>query len=94
MKRSLFVSLWLLLIPSVYAASMSGDFDNGKRLYEANCLGCHDSSVFTRDNRIVQSLDALEEQLASCTHMAKKEFSASETRDLLKFLNDQFYHFP
>jgi hypothetical protein len=36
---------------------------------------------------------ALEKQLASCTHMAKKEFSASETHDLLRYLNDQFYHF-
>ena len=27
------------------------------------------------------------------THMAKKEFSESETEDLLKYLNDQFYHF-
>jgi hypothetical protein len=25
--------------------------------------------------------------------MAKKEVSASETQDLLKYLNDQFYHF-
>jgi len=38
-------------------------------------------------------LDALKEQVAGCTHMAKKEFSASETQDLLKYLNDHFYHF-
>ena len=93
MKSILGVSLLILLMPSAYAASLPGDSDDGKRLHDANCMGCHDTSVFTRKDRLVQSLDALKKQLASCTHMAKKEFSASETQDLLKYLNDQFYHF-
>jgi hypothetical protein len=93
MKSILGVSLLILLMPSAYAASLPGDSDDGKRLHDANCMGCHDTSVFTRKDRLVQSLDALKKQLATCTHMAKKEFSASETQDLLKYLNDQFYHF-
>ena len=93
MKSILGVSLLTLLMPSAYAASLPGDSADGKRLHDANCMGCHDTSVFTRKDRLVQSLDALKKQLASCSHMAKKEFSASETQDLLKYLNDQFYHF-
>jgi CxxC motif-containing protein (DUF1111 family) len=80
-------------MPSAHATSLPGDSAAGKRLYEANCVECHDSSVFTRKDRHVQSLDALEQQVANCTHMAKKDFSAGETQDLLKYLNDQFYHF-
>ena len=83
----------MLLMPSAYAASLPGDSVDGKRLYDANCMGCHDTSVFTRKDRVVQSLDALNKQLASCTHMANKEFTAGEMQDLLKYLNDQFYHF-
>jgi len=94
MKRILCASILMLLMPSAYAASLPGDSANGKQLYDANCVECHDSSVFTRKDRHVQSLDALKEQVANCTHMAKKEFSASETQDLLKYLDDQFYHFP
>jgi len=94
MKRIILcASLLILLMPSAYAASLPGDSADGKRLYDANCMGCHDTSVFERKDRVVQSLDALKKQLASCTHMAKKEFSASETQDLLEYLNDQFYHF-
>jgi len=94
MKRIILcASLLILLMPSAYAASLPGDSADGKRLYDANCMGCHDTSVFSRKDRVVQSLHALKEQLASCTHMAKKEFSASETQDLLEYLNDQFYHF-
>ena len=91
MKSILCASLLILLMPSAYAAS--GDSADGKRLYDANCMGCHDTSVLTRKDRVVQSLDALKKQLVSCSHAAKKEFSASETQDLLKYLNDQFYHF-
>jgi hypothetical protein len=31
--------------------------------------------------------------VGNCTHAAKKEFSASETQNIIKYLNDQFYQF-
>ena len=42
---------------------------------------------------LVQSLDALKKQLGGCSHMAKKEFSAIETQNIIKYLNEQFYQF-
>ena len=72
---------------------MPGDSADGKRLYDANCMGCHDTGIHTRKDRIVQSLDALEKRVGNCTHAAKKEFSANETQNIIKYLNNQFYHF-
>ena len=88
-----FVSAMILLMPTAYAASLPGGSVNGKQLYDANCTGCHDTSVLSRSDRFVQSLDALKEQLGSCSHMANAEFSTSETQDLIKYLNDEFYNF-
>jgi hypothetical protein len=93
MKGIVGVSLLILLMTTAYAAALPGDSADGKRLYDANCMGCHDTSVFTRKDRVVQSLDDLKKQLAGCAHMARKEFSESEAQDLLEYLNDQFYHF-
>jgi len=93
MKSVLFVSLLGLLMSSAYADPLPGDSANGERLYGAYCTGCHDTSVLTRKDRVVQTLDQLKEQLVSCSHMANKEFSAGERQDLLKYLNDQFYDF-
>jgi hypothetical protein len=31
--------------------------------------------------------------LGDCSHMAGKEFSAIETQNIIKYLNDQFYQF-
>jgi len=56
-------------------------------------MECHNTDIYARKERIVQSMDALEKQLVGCTHMAKAELSKSEMQDLLKYLNDQFYHF-
>ena len=74
-------------------AELPGDSADGKRLHDANCMGCHDTGIYTRKDRLVRSLDALKEQLGSCSHMAKKEFSAIETQNIIKYLNDQFYQF-
>jgi mono/diheme cytochrome c family protein len=93
MKSILCALLSILLMPSAYAASLPGDSANGKRLLDANCMACHQTEMFTRTDRKVQSLDALKKQLVACSHAAKKDFSASEMQDLLKYLNDQFYHF-
>jgi cytochrome c553 len=93
MHHILRVLLLILLTPSAYAAELPGDSADGKRLHDANCMGCHDTGVYTRKDRHVGSLDALQEQLANCTHMAKKEFTAIETQNIVKYLNDQFYQF-
>ena len=92
MKRGLVVSLWVALMPSAYAES-TGDNADGKRLHDANCMGCHDTAIYTRKDRSVRSADALKQQLGECGHLVKKEFSPVETQNILKYLNDEFYHF-
>ena len=93
MRSILCVTLLILLMSSAYAAALPGDSADGKRLHDANCMGCHNTDIYARKDRIVRSLDALEKQLVGCTHMAEAELSTSEMQDLLKYLNDQFYHF-
>ena len=93
MQTILRASLLMLLAPSAYAAELPGDSADGKRLHDANCMGCHDTGIYTRKDRLVGSLDALQKRLGDCSHMAKKELSAIETQNIIKYLNDQFYQF-
>jgi hypothetical protein len=93
MKSILGISLLILLMPSAYAAELPGDSAEGKRLHDANCMGCHDTSIYTRKDRLIGSLDALKTRLGDCSHMANKEFSATEKQNIIKYLNDQFYQF-
>lgn len=82
----------LFLMTSAHAA-LPGDAAEGKRLHDSSCTGCHDTTVYSRKDHVVRSLDELKQQLEGCTHMAKKEFSSAETQNLLKYLNERFYRF-
>lgn len=89
--------VWLTLLLSPIAAThaaLPGDSAAGKQLHDAYCQACHDTGVYSRGEHKVRSLAALRQQLAACTHATKKEFSASEQQDLVKYLNEQFYRFP
>ena len=84
MKSILCVSLLILLMPSAYAAELPGDSADGKRLHDANCMGCHDTGIHTREDHFVQSLDALKKQvsmqlLAPSCEERKIEKSLSES---------------
>lgn len=74
-------------------AALPGNEAEGRRLHDASCTGCHDTGVYTRKDHRVLSLGGLKHQVDNCTHMAQKEFSPAEKQDILKYLNDEFYHF-
>ena len=81
-----------LLAASTLAASPA-DSAAGKRLHDANCMGCHDTSVYARKTRSVRSLDALKQQLESCGHASDKNLSPADKQNIVRYLNDQFYQF-
>ena len=91
-KCLLYAAPIALLALSALAAS-SGDSGAGKRLHDANCMGCHDSSVYSRKTRSVRSLDALKQQLESCGHASDKNLSPADKQNIVSYLNDQFYQF-
>ena len=83
-----------LAVPMASAlAALPGDGAAGKRLHDASCTGCHDTSVYSRKTRSVHSLDELKQQLDSCGHATGKSLSPAEKQNLVKYLKDQFYQF-
>jgi hypothetical protein len=93
MRGFLCAALLVLLSPSAHAAALPGDSAAGKHLHDANCMGCHDAGIYTRKDHLIRSLEALKTQLSNCSHAVDKQFSATETQDLIKYLNDEFYKF-
>ena len=83
----------IALLASSALAAQPGDGTDGKRLHDANCTGCHDTSVYSRKTRSVRSLDGLKQQLESCGHAAGQNLSPTEKQNIVKYLNDQFYQF-
>jgi len=69
MKRALVILTLIQTSLSVQAA-LPGDSAEGKKLHDANCVRCHDASIYKSDKRHIKSLRALDEQLEECTHAA------------------------
>lgn len=86
-------STLMILLTTTAHAALPGDSAAGKRVYDTNCTRCHDTSVHTRKDRHVESLQALEQQVQACTGTAEKPLPATAVQDLVKYLNDEFYHF-
>jgi hypothetical protein len=91
MKNILICAVLCIALPAHAAAP--GDAALGKKLHDAHCTGCHDSSVYTRKDHHIKSLGALKEQLVQCTHAAQVTLTDEEQQSVVRYLNDQFYKF-
>ncbi len=92
MKRALLIST-LLLSALPMQRALSTDSAQGKKLHEANCVKCHNTSVYTRPDRKIKSLAALNERVVACTHAAQVTLTDDEQKSLAQYLNEQFYKF-
>lgn len=92
MRRALSMSI-LLYTALLAQPALAGDSSAGKKLYDANCTKCHDTSVHTRQERKIKSLDALDKQLIACAQAAQVKLSDTERGNIAEYLNEQFYKF-
>lgn len=92
MKRALLISI-LLSAALLTQPALPGDGTQGKKLHDANCVACHDVSVYTRQNRHIKSLAALHEQITACSHAGQVTLTEDEQESVIRYLNQQFYKF-
>ena len=89
MKPYYTAAVLLLCMGSLQAA----DIDNGDDLHFTNCTGCHDESVYTRDNRLVKNLSRLGTQVRFCKDALELTWFDDEVEDVVEYLNQTYYHF-
>lgn len=66
----------------------------GENLHNEKCTSCHGSDVYTREDRMVKTLSALENQVNNCmTGAAKAEWTKAQTTSVIDFLNERYYKF-
>jgi mono/diheme cytochrome c family protein len=78
---------------TVWGSAHAANVEHGKVLYQANCTSCHNTSVFTRPDRRVNSLPALEAQVGRCKSARGLDWSDQDIADVVAYLNADFYHF-
>lgn len=85
----------LLAISVLFSsAALAEDAPSGEKLVSANCVACHGSSVYTRDDRRVSSRDGLDAQVRRCeANLNDVQWFDDQHDAVVNYLNDSYYHF-
>jgi len=81
-----------LLSVGLLGPAQADGFDPA-RFVESKCTACHDSSVYTRSNRRVTSLPALQRQVRMCDANIGTKLFDNDVHAVVQYLNDKYYHF-
>ncbi len=79
----------LLALPTLTSADEEGTAE----LYQFNCTSCHGAEVYTRTDRKVNSLDALERQVRRCELALGLKWFDEEIASMANYLNTHYYKF-
>jgi cytochrome c553 len=94
MNKSVFALSLMFATGAVHAAALlPGDAARGKALHAKQCTACHDSSVYTRPNRRIRSIEALIGQVNNCVRQTGIKLDRDQVNDLVKYLDESFYEF-
>jgi hypothetical protein len=78
---------------SFSALANAADIANGGALHAEKCTACHDSAIYTRENRFVQTLPKLGTQVRFCKDNLGISWFDDEVDDVVEFLNKKYYHY-
>ena len=107
MKRYIIVILTALISLGVVACTSGSDAQkeikvasssetekvDGKALHKESCSKCHDSSVYTKADRKIKSLDSLEKRVRGCDANIGSNLEPEELKAISTFLNSEYYKF-
>ena len=82
------------------SASANADIKNGKELHDSNCTSCHvsmqggdGSSIYTRENKRIESHSALVKQVKRCRDSLGVPWPEEHVKDVVDYLNSSFYKY-
>ena len=101
MKTLALASTLLLAAGLAQADPYAGaDIQAGKKIAEQKCNACHvktmggdGSGIYTRKTSQIKNANLLTQQMEMCDSMGHGKLSDSERKNVLGWLNSQYYHF-
>lgn len=92
--KTLFGICLLLIVTSAQATENNqSTFKHGQKVHKNHCLKCHTDSIYTRENRIVKSINALGKQVRICRDNTEAPWFSEDTDAVINFLNKKYYRF-
>ena len=97
-KNKGIIGLFIICIFAAYPLIAGSDTQSnpvkGERLFkQSQCLSCHGTDIFTRKNRVVKNLNALEKKVRRCDSELDIHWFDDEIRHVVSYLNKTYYKF-
>lgn len=73
--------------------TLAEEAPQGEQLHNDNCLRCHSTDVYTREDRKVQSLEGLGKRVRMCKNNLSVTWFDDEVNSVIEYLNQSFYKF-
>ena len=74
-------------------SSVQADDFDAERFVQEKCTRCHTDSVYSRPDRRMKSMEQLQAQVRRCDANVGTTLFDEEISAVVKFLDDQYYHF-
>ena len=75
------------------SGALASDFD-ADAYHDAKCSRCHDTSVYTREDRKMSSYPRLASKVRGCNKRFGEKLTTEHFFQFVDHLNDNFYNFP
>lgn len=73
--------------------TMEDPMTHGEEAHKVHCYKCHTDEIYTRDDRLVKSLDALSQQVDRCKDGTGAPWFEEDAAAVTQFLNKKYYRF-
>jgi hypothetical protein len=90
--KLLTVSLTAAILLSGASLVQAEAFD-AEAFHQDSCMSCHGTEVYTRPNRRINSLPALEAQVARCDANLSTQLFPQDLDSLVDYLDTSYYKF-
>jgi len=78
---------------ALLAGQTFADTEHGQQLHNKSCVKCHNSGVYTREDRFIANKDALKTQVQRCNVNVGAQWFDEDVDDVTDFLNTTYYKF-
>lgn len=81
------------VVESSKSSTLTKQLTQGKEISSNKCTKCHNSSVYTREDRKVKTLAVLNKRVQKCNAKTGAGLDEKELKSLTLFLNTEYYKF-
>ncbi len=93
MTQRLLLSLALVTLITAGLNAQADETVDANALFDKNCTSCHGSEVYTREDRRINSLDALHGQVRMCEQNLGLTWFDDQVDAVTALLNREYYNF-